>query len=71
MAGLEDDYDLSLNLVEGGDVCLESDSVGTHWVHEDVSLVKVAPELFKSTPNRHKQQVSINVRTIIEVSEEV
>lgn len=50
---------------------MESDSVGTHWVHEDVSLVKVAPELFKSTPNRHKQQVSINVRTIIEVSEEV
>ena len=58
LAGLDDDDDLPLDLVEGGDVGSEVHGISARWVHEDVSLVKVAPELLKSVPNRHKQQIS-------------
>lgn len=54
LAGLDNDDNLPLDLIEGRDVRAEGHRICTCWVHEDVSLVEVAPELFKSIPILHK-----------------
>ena len=46
LAGFDDDDDLSLDLVQGGNVSGESDSVSAHGIDEEVGLVEVAPKLF-------------------------
>jgi hypothetical protein len=46
LAGFDNDDDLSLDLVQGGNVSGESDSVSAHGIDEEVGLVEVAPKLF-------------------------
>ena len=54
LACLDDNDNLSLDLIKSGDVRAERHCICARWVNEDVSLVEVAPELLQNVPMKQQ-----------------